>query len=872
VARIRWTGRPTRDDRLDAELRDHAERDIAARMARGLSEADARRESRLAIGGFVQARDACLDVRRRWWLEETRRDIVLGARAWRREPTLALSIVLVLAIGIGATVAMVSVLYAVVLRPLPYGGSAGLVQLSTHLIAQDRADGTSMANLLDWRSRSRALADLTFYRRPAASTVTFAGVDAPQRAQEGLVGPTFFPLLASAPLIGRTFTASEFDRRERVVVLSEALWRDQFGGSPDVVGRMLHVDGAPHLILGVMPRTFQLPTAGTRFWRPLSLLSLWPATQSVRDGDQFEVLGRLAPGVTIDRARADLRDIAAQLRRAHAVNRNLDIRVEALADVVTGPLARRSVWLAAAAVVCLLAIACANAGGLLLARAARRRAELSVRVALGAGRARLVRQLLAEALGLWAVAAGAGVFLAWCLIGVVQAFGPQTLPRLADVTLSPLALLAALGVSALVVLACGLPPAVRAARVDAALAFGTRDPTSAPRARWRDPLVSFQIGGALVLLVGAVLFARSFFEARGQSPGYVADRLLIARIELPRHRYPDAAAVAAFFDEAAARIGGVAGVQAVGGISDFFIRRNADQWVTVRGRPSGREVGSPRLAIEGVTPGFFGAAGIRLLAGRDFEPRDYAPEAAPVCIVSESLAWHFWPDGRALGQQIVGGDTAPRDGRWRTVVGIVKDIRREGLDLPPILGAYTPAHPRAMDLVVRTSAGGDGLSPAVRQQLRSLDAALPVSQFTSAEGQLSQRLDSRRFETQALTIFSSIAILLSGVGLYATLSYQVALRQREIGIRTALGAGRRTIVLMVLQKGMRVAAAGMAGGTVCAAWAALTIRSLLYETAPVSAGSYAVAGAIVLAVVVAATVAPSWRASRIDPTTALRHP
>jgi putative ABC transport system permease protein len=806
----------------------------------------------------------------RQWLEESLRDVRLGFRALRRERLFALSVTLILALGCGASVAMFSVLHAVVLRPLPYARPAELVRLTTQLIAQDRPDGTSMANLLDWRAQSRMFADLTFYRRTAVTVVTFAGADAPQRGQEGLVGPEFFATLGTSPLAGRTFTRDEFDRRERVVVLSEGLWRELFGGTPAAVGRTLRVDGEEHVILGVMPQTFQLPTSETRFWRPLSVLPLWPATQTVRDSDQFEVLGRLAPGVTLDQARTEMRAIAARLRQAHAVNQNLDVRVESLADYVIGSRTRRGVWLAFAAVLCLLAIACANVGGLLLARAARRRRELAVRVALGAGRTRLIRQLLAEAVSLWAVASVGGVLLAWLLLRVLLAYGPRTIPRIAEVGLDPLALIVAFGGSAVIVVACCAVPARVAGRIDATTAFATREGTRATRSRGRDWLVAMQIGGALVLLIGAVLFARSFVRAQREDPGYPADRLVVARIDLPRERYRDVASVSAFFREAATRIDALPGVEAVGGITDFFIRRNADQWVTVRGRPAGREAGSPRLAIEGVTPGFFRSTGIELLEGRDFEPADYVPDAAGVCIVSESLARRFWPGGDAIGQQLVSGETPPKDGRWRTVIGVVRDIRRESLDVAPILGAYIPAFPRGMDLTVRASTRADTLIPAIRQQLQSIDSALPFTRITAASGRLAERLDGRRFESQVLAAFSVVALLLSATGLYSTLAYQVVLRRREMGIRAALGADRPALVRMILAGALRLAAAGSLVGIVVALWAATAMRSLLYQTAPVGVLDYGAAAMFTFAVVVIAAALPAWRASRVDPTTALR--
>ena len=862
--------RPSPDDRLDAELRDHVERQVADHVAAGMSDADARRRVRMELGGLDQAKDACRDVRPRRWLSELVRDVRVGFRSLGRERLFAVSVTTILALGIGLSVTMFSVLSAVVLEPLPYARQHELARMSTHLIAQNRWDGSSLANILDWDAQSGAFAAITFYRRPFITMVTFAGIDAPQRAQEGLVGPGFFELLGTAPLAGRTFSPEEFERGERVVVLSEGLWREQFGETLAGTGQRLSIDGRDHLVVGVMPRTFQLPTRDTRFWRPLSVVGSWPGMKSIRDSDQFEVLGRLRPGVRFEEARAEMEIIAARLRDAYPVNRNLDIRITPLVEQVIGGETRRSMWLGFAAVLCLFLVAGANVGGLLSARTARRRRELAVRAALGAGRERLVRQLLAESVSLWAMATVAGVLLSHGLIRLVLTYGPRALPRIEDVRLDTAALALAFGGGLAVVMVCGTLPALVAARADAGFAFGTRDHSSLPRGRVQDVLVAGQVAGALMLLVGAVLFAESFLRASNEDPGYASENLLIVDLDLPRDRYSDRPAIAAFFAQAKDRIGRLPGVVAVGGITDFFIRRNADQWVTIEGRPAGREEGAPRLATEGVTPGYFRAMDIDLVEGRDFDERDYEAGAPGVFVVSETLARRFWPGDSAVGKRLVAGEAPPKDGRWSTVVGVVKDMRREGLDRAPILGAFTPAFPRGMDLTIRASTGVDTLVAAVRQEIRAIDAALPLPPVVSAGRHLSERLGGRRFETQALGLFAGIALLLSAAGLYAVLAYQVTLRTREIGIRSALGADRQAIITMVIRQGMRLTVTGAAVGLVCAAAASRVMQSLLYETPAINARSYAAVAALVLLVGIAAAGLPALRAARVSPMTALR--
>ncbi|MGH9370477.1 MAG: ABC transporter permease, partial [Vicinamibacterales bacterium] len=413
--------RPSLDERLDAELRDHVERQVANHVAHGMSQADARRQARLELGGLDQAKESCRDVRPMQWLDELVRDIQVGFRGLVRERLFALSVTVILGLGIGASVAMFSVLNAVVLRPLPYARPSELAMLTTHDIVANHPDGTSVPNLLDWREQSRSFAGMTFYRRTHLSQVTFADADGPQRAQAGLVGPEFFELLGAAPLIGRTFSREEFERRERVVVLSEGLWQERFARSDAALGQTLSIGGEDYVVIGVMTRTFQLPTSGTRFWGPLSILPWWAGARSARNGDGIEVIGRLRPGVHLEDARAEMSVIAARLRESHAVNKNRDIGVIPLFERVVGTRTSRGVWLGFGAVMSLLAIACANVGGLLTARTARRRRELAVRSALGAGRARLVRQLLAEGVSIWAVASIAGILLAYGSIRLLLA-------------------------------------------------------------------------------------------------------------------------------------------------------------------------------------------------------------------------------------------------------------------------------------------------------------------------------------------------------------------------------------------------------------------------------------------------------------------
>jgi predicted permease len=869
---MRWFWNASSDQRLDLELRDHIERQVADYVASGMSEPDARRRVRIEFGGLEQAKEHVRDVRPHQWFSELVRDIRVGFRGLRREPLFALSVTIILTIAIGASVAMFSVLHTVVLRALPYPRANELAMIRTHLMLQNQPDGTSLPNWFDWRRESKTFAGMTFYFRTAVSAVTFAGRDAPQRGQAGLVGPDFFGVVGTAPLIGRTPSSDDFNRRDRVVVLSEGLWQEQFARSSDAVGRTLHIDGEPHTIIGVMPHAFQIPSSDTRLWRPISVSPLWDITKISgldRDGDAFEVIGRLAPNRAFDDARAEMRLIAARLRDTYEGNRNLDVRVTPVFDYVVGEQTQRGVWLGFAAVLALLAIASTNVGGLLSVRAMRRRQEFAVRSALGAGRWRMIRQLLAESVVLWAIASAGGVALAYGLMRLLLLYGPRSIPRLEQLGLDADAVMVALLGGLLVIIVCGTFPSLAATRTKRAATLATRDQSSPPRPRLQDGLVAAQIAGALVLLVGAVLFAESFLRAQAEDPGYAANNLMIVRIELPR-TYRDSASWARFFDEASARLETLPGVVGVGGTMDFFMRRNGDQSVTVEGRIVDPNAPRQRLTIEGVTPGFFDVAGIELVEGRMFDERDLAPGAAPVFIVNELMARQLWPGESAVGKRMVNGRQPRKDGRWDTVVGVVRNVRREGLDLQPFLTAYNPTNLRSYDLVIRASTSVNDLIPSVRRELRAIDASVPLPQIATVRSRLSERLSGRRFQSQALGLFAAIALVLAAAGLYALLAYQVTMRTREIGIRSALGADRRSIVMMVLRHGVRLAVAGVLTGVVIAASGARLLQSLLYNTQAIEPSSYAGAAVGMLLIAGTAACVPALRAARVSPMTALR--
>ena len=630
----------------------------------------------------------------------------------------------------------------------------------------------------------------------------------------------------------------------------------------DVVGRTIGIDSRTHVVIGVMPASFRLPTADTRLWRPLSVTGRWwRQAQAVRDADAFEVIGRLAPGAVMDDAAAELAGIAEGLRQQHESNRGLDVRVLPLVDSVVPWPVRRGIWLAFASVLALLAIVGTNVGGLLTARALRRRREFAIRSALGAARSRLLRQLAAENVSLWCVAAVPGVLLAGILLQLLAAAGLSELPRADEIALTaPVVALAMIG-SLLVVVVAGSVPALFASRPDAGVAFGSRS-AGPGRLRVQNALVVAQVAGAMALLVTATLLAASFVRAHDEDPGYRAAGLAIVRIDRP--------VSPRFFLDAKERLTRLPGVAGVGGITDFFVRRSPDQEVTAEGRALRDADGRlPKLVIDSVTPGYFSGMAIDLREGRDFDERDVRPGAAPVVIVTDAMARRLWPGESAIGKRLTGGPRPPQDGRWSTVVGVVSDLRRERLDAAPILSVFMPRLLQNMDLTIRSATRADVLLPAIRQELRSLDPTLPLASLTTAERRLDAQLSSRRFEMQTLVAFAAVSLALAAAGLYAVLAFQVGLRTREIGIRSALGAAEPAIVAMFLGGGLRLAGIGIALGAAAAAASAKLLQNVLYQTAALDAVTYLGAAGVILIVAAGAAWWPARRAARVSPTIAL---
>lgn len=806
------------------------------------------------------------------------RDLQYAVRSLMKNRGFAVVAVLTLAVGVGANTAIFSLLQAVVLQDLPYHRADRLVVLWTLNLRQNLPDGSSYLNFRDWKAQSRAFDDMAVYVRPEFTRGTITGGQEPERVHLAVVGPGFFRVLGAPPLLGRTFQPTDFDSAHRAVVISHGLWQQRFAGTSDIIGKSIEVDGAGCQIIGVMASDFQFPTPRVQLWQPASVLPFWKDLQHderSRGSDGLVVLGRLAPTSTIESARAELTTIAARLRQAYPdTNAHFGVLMGPLTDHVIGSRTERSLWLLFGAVGFVLLIACANVANLALARGAARSNELSLRTALGASRLQLVRQTLTESLVLAAMAGSVGLIFAWLAAAALKAWASAALPRLGTVQLDLNVLLFALAVS----LACGL-----LAGLFPALQLSTMNPVEAlreggPRAlggrggrRLRHGLVITEIALAVVLLSGAGLLIRSFVHVRSADRGFDSRNVLLLQFDLPQ-KYDDEAKRMAYFREALERIRSLPGVVAAGAITDFFIHRQPDYRIALEGQPRSRpDDPVPPLTEDAVLPGYFEAMRIPLLRGRLLRESDLAPNAPRVVVINEAMARRFWPGGDPIGKRFKYGLDPGADTPWKTVVGVVADMRRRQLDEAAIPYMFQPGSGGQMDVAVRTLGNPDGLRTAIRAELRALDPATPPYGVITVEDRLGETVALRTLQTLLLGALAAAALVLAIIGVYGIVHQSVVARTREIGVRMALGASGSSVLKMILSGALGLSVAGLVLGMIGSLALARTISAFLYETSALDPLIYLAVPVLLVLVTTAACMVPARRAARVDPMTALRY-
>ena len=801
-------------------------------------------------------------------VDTLRQDITYAARRLRRAVDFTAPALLTLAVGIGATTSMFSVVNGVLIRPLPYHDPERLVMLWTDDVSHNiHEEGVWYVNFEDWRTRGRSFEDMAICSRQIFATITDG--PEPEEVQPAVVSANLFSVLGVRPLLGRTFSPQEVEDGERVVILSHGFWQRRFGGSPNALGQSVEISGTPWRVIGVMPASFQFPTAEIALWQQLTAFRAWPGLQHERYTDWGRVVGRLKPAVTVAHAQAEMSAIGDSLALAYppvgpeaADFAGFNVRVVSLMLQVTGREVPRALWVMFGAVVFVLLIACANVANLLLARGTARARELAVRQALGATRGRLLRQLITESLLLAFLAGALGIGIAALTLNALTALGPSNLPRLKDVQMDVGVVVFALAISLLACVFSSVAPSVRLSRIAALNTRASRADVGTGRAQRLVVITTFALSS--VLLCGAGLLIRSFLRAQAVDPGFRADGVLTMRVAA-RDSGP---AAVDFFRRVLDRSRAIPGVIRAGIVEDVLQRRNPDYRVVLEGEPV-----QPTEALSGdaASPEYFEAVGVRLRKGRPFSDRDRAG-SMPVAIVNETMARHFWHGTDPIGRRFRAADAAPDD-QWLTVVGVIADMRRQGLEREPIAQVFWPHAQRPVstaDLVLRTAIEPAQLATAVRTGIREVDRRVPVSRIGTLNDRLDASLSSRRFQSALLILFSAIALGLAATGIYGLMHYTIALRTQEIGVRIALGAQAAEILWMILRQSIGVIAAGVAVGVTGALLLSRVLSSLLFGISPVDPVTFGTVPLLIAAVAMAACLLPARRAAKLDPIVALR--
>ncbi len=810
-----------------------------------------------------------------WSLTVILQDARHAVRSLRHRPGFTAIAVLTLALGIGANAAVFSVIYGVLLKPLPYKAPERLVQIWETNPPRNWTSATvAPANLLDWRARSRSFEGIAYYlgsdgKGPGTTDATLTGGGEPERIRGMSVSANFFSVLGAGAAYGRTFNPDEEMRgRTGVLVLSDGFWRRRFGADPAVIGGRIDLDGGQHEVLGVMPPGFHVPGAVVDFWAP----HLFDEAQfgEIRRPHWLRVIARLAPGVSLTQAREDMTRIARELEREYpTTNTQMGVGLGPLHDWFVGD-TRRPLLTLMGAVSLVLLIACTNVAGLLLARATTRRRELAIRVALGAGRLRLLRQLLTESLLLAAAGATLGVLFAYVALDWLQRTGPANVPRLDQTRIDGWVLLFVAGTAFVTALVFGLAPAWQSARATPPdrLQEGGRGATSGGVAV-RRMLVGAEVALSVVLLVGAGLLVTSFIHLAAVNPGIDTAGALSFRTTLPPQRYDDDGKVAAFYSDVVSRLRGVPGVKAAGATvrlalegynwtGDLFIDGKPDVW--------GRE-----LRHKAVTPGYFEAAGLRIIEGRDFGSQDTAT-GQPVVIVNHTLARMYFGESSAVGQRLSFGRPSPST-RWHTIVAVVTDEKQDDLSAgvkPEVYDPHTQETQNTMSVVVRTAGDPLSLLPAVRREVSAVDGGIALYDVRTLDQVVERSLAEERFATLVLSAFAAAALLLTAIGLYGIIAFVVTERTREIGVRLALGATGSHVLWMIVWDGLRVVLAGLILGLIAAVTVNRAVQSFLFETPPSDPLVLVSVVGILAAAGMLASYIPARRAARVDPAISLR--
>jgi putative ABC transport system permease protein len=800
-------------------------------------------------------------------------DLRYGARMLLKYPGFALIAVITLALGIGANTVIFSVINGVLLSSLPYPNPEQLAMVWCDNKRQGIPDDiTSYPNFVDWRDRNKTFQGMAGV---TSGRTNLTGTGEPEEISDANVSINFFQLMGVNPVLGRVFTAEEEQTgRDRVVVLSYSLWQRRFGGDREILSRTISLSDQPYVVVGIMPPGFQFPEK-TEIWAPLAPDE---GMRQARFGFFLPVVGRLKPGVTRAQAQADLDLVAGQIEKQFPDMAGYGVNVVPVLENTVGPI-RRALMILLVAVVFVLLIACANVANLLLARAAVRQREVAVRAALGAGRWRIVRQLLTESMLLAVLGGALGVLLAWWGLRLLVDLNPANIPRLENIRLDSRVLWFTLGISLLTGVIFGLVPALQAThlKLSETLKEGGRTGGGGAAGRRaqqsRGAFIVAEVALTLALLVGAGLLIRSFWRLQQIDTGFKPDHLLTLRVTLWGSNYRERGQAVSFFDRLQERLAALPGVVSASATTGIMLRKLANSAsFTIENRPRDPNELALELPFDRVQPNYFQTMGIPLVKGRAFTAQD-TRDTPMVTIVNETFVKRYFPNDDPIDKRFTFGGGGP-NARWITIVGVVRDTKRQGVDQPVRIESWMPLAQRpagSMEVVLRTTGDPLALTNAVREAVWSLDRNLPIPSIQTVEHLLSERVSQQRLNMLALGLFALVALVLAAVGIYGVMSYAVTQRTQEIGVRMALGAQASDVLRMVVWRGMSLALIGVALGLAAALALTRVMRNLLFEVSVTDPFTFAAIPVLLTGVAFVACWIPARRATKVDPLVALRY-
>jgi putative ABC transport system permease protein len=878
---------PVRETEIFEELSQHIEEEYERALSCGASEEEARQQALEQLNAPDLLRRELKRVEHRAsenpitfgaetktnFFADVGQDLRYGLRMLVKSPVFTSVAVLALALGIGANSAIFSVVNAVLLRPLPFKNPDELVMVWDNAAQQGfPKDTPSPANFLDWRQQNNVFTGMS---ATVPRSFNLTGVGEPERLDGRRVSANLFDLLGVRPLLGRTFAPDEDKPGTKVVLMSEGLWRRRFGSDPEIIGRAVTLSGESYSVIGVLPKEVELPARDNwhdQLWVPIA----FPSEEAASRGSHYlDVIARLKPGISVKQAQAEMDTIATALAQQYPqFNQGRGAVVTPLHEQVVGDI-RPALLVLLGAVAFVLLIACANVANLLLARAAVREKEIALRLALGASRSRITRQFLTESVLLSAIGGGTGLLFSLAALTVLRRFIPPDISRIQAIAIDAKVLMFTLAVSLLTAFIFGIAPALHAvhSNLNETLKDSGRDSAAGARGnRLRNVLVISEVAVSFLLLIGAGLLINSFMHLRNLNPGFKTDHILTMKVELSEVKYPDKEHRAAFFDELRRRVQNLPGVETVAIGNNLPFTYNGDSvLIAVEGIPDPQPNQWPDVVVRVISPKYFQTMGIPLVMGRDFTQHDNA-SGRKVVIVTEKTARHYWPGQNPIGKRLKPGTTASKQPWWE-VIGVVKDVRQNDFVAEPKMQMYMP-HAQVQSfaanaLVVRSKVEPLSLAASVRNQVWEIDPDQPVSEIRTMQEIVAGAVARQRFSMVLLGVFAGLALVLAAVGIYGVMSYSVAQRTREIGIRMALGAQRTDVLKITVTQGLKLVGFGLLIGLAVALVLTRVMASLLFRISATDPITFVAISLVLLAVAILASYVPALRATKVDPIIAL---